>query len=79
MKEKALTYLDLGFIDYKEAWDIQKEIFSLRISGGTSDVLLLLEHPNTYTLGKTANRQNLKGTDEYLKENQISVYDIDRI
>ena len=78
MKEKALTYLDLGFIDYKEAWDIQKEIFSLRISGGTSDVLLLLEHPNTYTLGKTANRQNLKGTDEYLKENQISVYDIDR-
>ena len=78
MKEKILTYSDLGFIDYKEAWDLQKEILSQRLSGETEDILLLLEHPNTYTLGKTANKHNLKGSEEYLKQNQISVYDIDR-
>ena len=78
MKERVITYCDLGFIDYKEAWDLQKEIFSKRISGEVEDYLLLLEHHNTYTLGKTANKENLKGSEHYLKENKISVYDIDR-
>jgi len=78
MDKKTLTYCDLGFIDYKEAWDLQKEIFLKRVSGEVEDYLLLLEHPNTYTLGKTAHRENLKGSEEYLKVNNISVYDIDR-
>ena len=78
MKERVITYCDLGFIDYKEAWDLQKEIFSKRVSGEVEDYLFLLEHPNTYTLGKTANKENLKGSEHYLKENKISVYDIDR-
>jgi lipoyl(octanoyl) transferase len=78
MNDKVLKYCDLGFVDYKEAWDLQKEIFSQRVSGNIEDVFLLLEHPNTYTLGKTADKQNLKGSVEYLRENQISVYDIDR-
>ena len=77
MEKKILTYCNLGFIDYKEAWDIQKEIFSKRVSGEVEDVLLLLEHPNTYTLGKTAHKENLIGSEHYLMENQISVYDID--
>jgi len=78
MEKKTVTYCDLGFIDYKEAWDLQKEIFLKRVSGEVEDYLLLLEHPNTYTLGKTAHRENLKGSEEYLKVNNISVYDIDR-
>jgi len=78
MERRNLTYCDLGFIDYKEAWDIQKEIFNKRVSGDIDDCFLLLEHPNTYTLGKTAHRENLIGTENYLKENKISVYNIDR-
>ena len=78
MDNKILTYCDLGCIDYKEAWDFQKEIFSKRVSGEVEDYLFLLEHPNTYTLGKTAHKENLKGSEHYLKENKISVYDIDR-
>lgn len=78
MENKILTYCDLEFIDYKEAWDLQKEIFSKRVSGEVEDYLLLLEHPNTYTLGKTAHRENLKSSEDYLRDNQISVYDIDR-
>lgn len=78
MKEKVLKYSDLGFIDYKKTWDLQKDIVSNRLKGEVEDVLLLLEHPNTYTLGKTADRFNLKSSEEYLKENHISVYDIDR-
>ncbi|MBE0571405.1 MAG: lipoyl(octanoyl) transferase LipB [Ignavibacteriaceae bacterium] len=78
MEKKILTYCDLGFIDFKDSWDLQKEIFSKRVAGEVEDYLLLLEHPNTYTLGKTAHRENLKGSEDYLRENQISVYDIDR-
>jgi lipoyl(octanoyl) transferase len=78
MKERILTYSNLGFIDYKEAWDLQREIFNQKIEEGIEDVLLLLEHPNTYTLGKTADKLNLRGSEEYLSSNKISVYEIDR-
>lgn len=57
---------------------MQKSILDLRYKNGIDDVLLLLEHPHTYTLGKTANHKNLIGNIEYLQKNNISVYDIDR-
>ena len=78
MINKILTYCDLDFIDYKEAWDLQQEIHSKRVSGEVEDFLFLLEHPNTYTLGKTAHKENLIGSEDYLNKNEISVYDIDR-
>jgi lipoyl(octanoyl) transferase len=75
---KKLIYCDLGTIDYKEAWDLQKNIFDLRYRKRIDDTLMLLEHPHTYTLGKTADKKNLVGNREYLNKNKISVYDIDR-
>lgn len=78
LNHKTLYYCNLGFIDYKKAWDLQKETFELRVKNQIPDVLYLLEHPNTYTLGKTADHNNLVGSEEYLSANKISVYDIDR-
>lgn len=78
VNNKILSYADLGFIDYKEAWDLQYKIHSSRVRGNVKDHFLLLEHPNTYTLGKTADKSNLIENEEYLKEKNISVYDIDR-
>ncbi len=75
---RKLICCDLGLIDYQEAWDLQKEIHQLRSENNIDDVLFLLEHPHTYTLGKTAHRENLVGDDNYLKKHNISVYDIDR-
>ncbi|NWF90780.1 MAG: lipoyl(octanoyl) transferase LipB [Ignavibacteriaceae bacterium] len=78
MEKRHLTYCDLGLIDYQDAWNLQKDIFELRSKNEISDTFLLLEHPNTYTLGKVAHKSNLIGSNEYLEQNQISVYDIDR-
>ena len=78
MNMRNLYYCDLGLIDYKEAWDLQRETFELRVNNKIPDVIYLLEHPNTYTLGKTADHKNLVGSEEYLSSNKISVYDIDR-
>lgn len=75
---RIITYCDLELIDYKEAWDLQYNLHQLRIDNQISDFLLLLEHPNTYTLGKTAHIENLIGGKEFLEKNKISVYNIDR-
>lgn len=75
---KILDYLDLGLVDYKEAWDLQKSLYKKRLNGEISDTLLLLEHPHTYTLGKTADKKNLVGDNVYLNEKEIKVYNIDR-
>lgn len=77
-EKRKLVYCDLGLIDYKDAWDLQKSIHQLRVENKIDDVLLLLEHPHTYTLGKTADKENLVCDKKYLDENKISVYDIDR-
>jgi lipoyl(octanoyl) transferase len=75
---KKLTYSDLGTIDYKDAWNLQKNLLNSRHKNEIDDILLLLEHPHTYTLGKTADRNNLIAQDQFLDQNKISVYDIDR-
>jgi len=75
---RTITYSDLGLIDYKEAWDLQYNFHQLRIENQISDLLLLLEHPHTYTLGKTAHIENLISSEEFLNKNKISVYNIDR-
>jgi lipoyl(octanoyl) transferase len=77
-ESRKLVYCDLELIDYKDAWDLQKSVHQLRVENKIDDVLFLLEHPHTYTLGKTADKENLVGDKKYLDENKISVYDIDR-
>lgn len=76
--QRIFYFTDLGLIDYQKAWDIQKNIFEKRYEQELPDVLFLLEHNHTYTLGKTADKNNLIGSEEYLNENNIKVYEIDR-
>lgn len=75
---RELDYFNLGLIDYQEAWNIQRNLFQKRLDNNIKDTLLLLEHPHTYTLGKSTDKANLLLSDRELKEKNISVYDIDR-
>jgi len=75
---KKLSYIDLGFIDYNEAWELQKNYFAKRSQNLIGDTLFLLEHPHTFTLGKVADKNNLVWDENSLKENDVKVYDIDR-
>lgn len=78
MSYRTLTYSDLDTIGYKEAWELQHDLLQQRKDKKINDVFLMLEHPHTYTLGKTADKKNLVGSKEYLEENKISVFEIDR-
>jgi lipoyl(octanoyl) transferase len=41
----------LGTVDYRVAWQQQRDLADARVAGG-SDTLLLLEHPAVYTAGR---------------------------
>ncbi|WP_406815202.1 lipoyl(octanoyl) transferase LipB [Mycobacterium sp. M23085] len=41
----------LGTVDYRVAWQQQRELADARVAGG-SDTLLLLQHPPVYTAGR---------------------------
>ena len=74
---------DIGFMDYEEVWQLQKDIFNQSIAEkieGKKPMqhLLVCEHPHVYTFGKSANQTNLLLSEQELKNKKISVYDIER-
>ncbi|MBL6446190.1 lipoyl(octanoyl) transferase LipB [Fulvivirga sp. 29W222] len=88
---KKVQFIDLGSIDYKEAWDYQTKLFdeivSLKISNRklpiekqeiTPNYLIFCEHPHVYTLGKSGSEENLLIDAEGLKAKQATYYKINR-
>jgi lipoyl(octanoyl) transferase len=61
--EAPVQIRQLGMLDYRAAWDLQREIADARVAGGP-DTLLLLEHPPVYTAGKRteAHERPIDGT-----------------
>jgi lipoyl(octanoyl) transferase len=39
-------------VDYRVAWDRQREVHEAVVAGSQSDTILLLEHPSVFTAGK---------------------------
>ncbi len=88
---KKVKFIDLGLIDYKEAWDYQTDIFDdivkLKIENRkvdlaeqleTNNYLLFCEHPHVYTLGKSGSEEHLLLNEQGLKENHATYYKINR-
>jgi lipoic acid synthetase len=69
---------DLGLMEYGEAWRLQRRLHRQRIEGKISDVLLLLEHPPTITIGRSGTLDNVLVSKERLAEEGISLFFIDR-
>lgn len=51
---RTLTVAKLGTIDYTSALGLQRSMVEKRLGDEVGDVLLLLEHPHVYTLGRGA-------------------------
>jgi lipoyl(octanoyl) transferase len=80
---------NLGLIDYKEAWDLQEDIFKntieekIKIRNGdttiqTKNFLLFCEHPHVYTLGKSGKEDHLLLDEVGLSDKHASFYKINR-
>ena len=57
-----VNYYWIGRLDYRDAWDLQKQIQSHIINDKLNNVVLFLEHNSVYTLGKNADSDNLLPT-----------------
>ena len=66
--------VDLGVVPYSEAWDLQARLVEARVSGSLpNDVVLVLEHPAVFTLGKRGGRENLLVPEETLTRQGIPI------
>jgi lipoyl(octanoyl) transferase len=84
-------FIDLGLIDYQQAWDYQTNLFNRNLeikkqnrdlpSNGqriTNNHLIFCEHPHVYTLGKSGDEKNLLIKKEDLHTIQASYHAINR-
>jgi lipoyl(octanoyl) transferase len=67
---RKTKFIDLGLVDYQQAWDYQTELFNQILSiksdnrtrdqqQPTDNYLIFCEHPHVYTLGKSGESSNL--------------------
>jgi len=88
---KKTKFVDLGQIDYQQAWDYQTNIFqsildiksqnrSLPVSEQqtTKNYLLFCEHPHVFTLGKSGDEKNLLVKKQELHTIEATYYHINR-
>ena len=69
---------DLGLIDYDAAWGLQDRLAGEIARGERPPTLLLLEHPHTYTFGRSGQAANLLWSESELARRGAAVRWIDR-
>ena len=67
-----------GRLEYGEAWRLQQGLVLARQQGRIGDVLILLEHPPTYTIGRRGTWSDVLLDRTQLDEAGIAVFETDR-
>lgn len=79
MKATGCLYFDLPLTDYREALRLQRDITASRKENRLDDdVVLALEHPAVFTLGRNGGRENLVVSEDFLERMNIAVVQIER-
>jgi lipoyl(octanoyl) transferase len=91
LPNKEITFIQLGQIDYQEAWDYQEKLFSgiidikignRKLSPGeekpTPNYLLFCQHPHVFTLGKSGSEDHLLLSPQALADKDATFYKINR-
>ena len=74
----ACLIVDLGFIGYADAFELQKRIVAARKAEAIGDVLLLCEHPHVITLGRSGKRENLLASERVLAQKGVEFHATNR-
>jgi len=70
---------NLGLVRYQEAHKLQTDIIEARHYGSLDkDIVLMLEHPPVFTLGRRGGRQNITVDENVLRSQGIDVVSIER-
>jgi lipoyl(octanoyl) transferase len=70
--------VDLGFIGYADAFELQKRVVAARKADAIGDVLLLCEHPHVITLGRSGKRENLLASERVLAQKGVEFHATNR-
>ena len=79
--QRTCTVYRLGRVEYETAWDWQKQLIQQRVlamRAGQSvdkDVVLVLEHPSVYTIGRGGSMANVKFD---LEQEHVKLVRVDR-
>ena len=73
-----LWTVHLGVVPYREALDLQHRVRAARQADAVPDVLLLLEHPPTYTRGRRSGPGELARGEAWYRDQGIEVVGVDR-
>ena len=79
-----VIFKNLGRIKYKQAWDLQEELFlevldaKIRNAATRPQYLLFCEHEPVFTLGKSGDKHNLLITEQICKAKNIDFHPINR-
>ena len=65
---------DLGLLDYKSAWDLQKDFHKKVILGVQPDTLFFVEHEPVYTFGKNADKNHLLQS----ADKNVKIFNVER-
>ncbi len=77
----ANTWLCIDFerIDYREAWALQEKLITARRVGILpNDIVLFLEHPPVFTLGRRGGRECMLVSDAFLEKAGIPIIQVER-
>lgn len=82
MEESARTLgvVDLGRIEYGQAWKLQQRAADAVRTGSVTETLMLVEHPPVYTIGRGAHGSaaNLLWDADQRRAKGIELYQVDR-
>ena len=70
--------LELGVVPYGLAWELQRELVARRRAGRLPDTLLLLEHPPTYTVGRSGSVAHVLLDEAERRRLGIELFEVDR-
>jgi lipoyl(octanoyl) transferase len=76
--QKNCWVVDLGFITYPPACELQRELVHARKADAIPDVLLLCEHPHVITLGRNGKQEHLRAGDRLLAQMNVEFQATDR-
>ncbi len=75
------TWLSIDFdrIGYREAWELQGNLIVARKEGRLqNDIVLFLEHPAVFTLGRRGGRECMLVSEEFLEKAGVQVIQVER-
>jgi len=75
---KILDVIDLGLVEYEEAHILQKGILAEKKRSGGNDCILLTEHPNVFTIGRSGSRENIFAEETERPGERVRVVEADR-